>query len=109
MRRDVVVLDTDVLLWWFAVDPRLSVLADEAIRKATTVLVSPITFWEVAMLVCKGRVELDRPTKQWTNDVLASPRVEQAALTPEVAVTAAELVGMHGDLADRILPQLRSW
>ena len=103
MRTDAIVVDTHVLLWWLADDERLSAPAEEALRRAASVLVSPITFWEVAMLVNKGRVELDRTSMQWTNDVLAAGRVTDAPLTPEIAIAAAGLVGMHGDPADRFI------
>lgn len=98
-----VVLDTHALLWWHAKSDRLSAKALRAINEASVVLVSPISFWEIAMLVQKGRVALDRPTDIWVSDFQSTDRVETLELTPAIAVAAAELLDLQGDPADRIL------
>jgi PIN domain nuclease of toxin-antitoxin system len=103
LTADVVVIDTHVLLWWLGDEGRLSATARRTLLRASSVLVSPVTFWEVAMLAGKGRIELDRSTVQWANDLLASSRVTEAPLTPQVAVRAAELRDFHGDPADRFI------
>lgn len=97
-----VLLDTHVLLWWQAESDRLSKRAREQITTAGRVLVSPISCWEVAMLIDKQRVSLDRPTAVWVQDLFTSD-VSPANLTPGVAVAAAELVDFHGDPADRFI------
>ena len=99
----VVLLDTHVVLWWQAESDRLSKTARKRIEDATTRLVSPVSFWEIAMLIGKGRVRLDRPTSAWVNDFLAADRVAVAELTPVIAVEAAELAAFHGDPADRMI------
>lgn len=98
-----VLLDTHVLLWWQADVDRLSAKATRAIAAAPRILVSPISFWELAMLVEKGRVGLDRPTSLWVVDFLATERVEVAELTPSVAIGAGGLCGFQGDPADRLI------
>lgn len=98
-----VLLDTHVLLWWQARSDRLSRRARTRLADAATLLISPITCWEVGMLVARGKVSLDRPTAAWVRDVLANDRVELAELTAGTAVTASELDGFHGDPADRLL------
>jgi PIN domain nuclease of toxin-antitoxin system len=67
------------------------------------VLLSPISFWEVATLVNKGRVELDRDMQQWVYDVCSEESIKLAPLTPSAAASAACLGGFHGDPADRLL------
>lgn len=96
-------VDTHALLWWFTNPDLLSAPAARAIVDADGLLISPISFWEVAMLVDKGRVELDRPTSTWAHDVLAQEATNEAPLTAEIAVAAGELAEFHGDPADRIL------
>ena len=98
-----VLLDTHVLLWWKADRRRLSPTARRHIDDATELLLSPMTFWEVTMLVDKQRIALDRPTMSWTHDVLAEARVFLAPATPEIAVAAGELGPFPGDPVDRIL------
>jgi PIN domain nuclease of toxin-antitoxin system len=101
--RGSVLLDTHVVLWWQANSDRLSKPAATAIEQAPRILVSPITFWEVAMLVDRGRIGLDRPTAEWVNDFLSNDRVEIAEFTPAIAVAAGEMPGFHGDPADRLI------
>ncbi len=99
---ETLLLDTHALLWWQAQSGRLSTTARERIAGARQLLISPISCWEVAMLVDKGRVRLDRPTAAWVRDLLAGD-VDLAELTPGIAVAAAELSDFHGDPADRFL------
>ena len=96
-------LDTHALLWWFSSADLLSARATRATEEAETLLISPISFWEVAMLVAKDRIELDRPTGTWVNDVLAQETTDEAPLRPSIAVAAGELADFHGDPADRLL------
>lgn len=102
MQTDRVLLDTHVLLWWFSRSELLSQTALAAIEQAEGVLASPISFWEISMLVAKGRVALDRPVTTWVNDVTAAS-VELAALTAQIAVVAGSLEDFHADPADRLI------
>lgn len=102
MADDTSLVDTHVLLWWMANGERLSEAAQAALS-SSPVVVSPISFWEVSMLVGKGRVALDRPTAAWAEDVLALSSVDVAPLTAQIAVLAGELPDFHGDPADRLL------
>lgn len=99
----VVLLDTHAVLWWQAESGQLSNRARKRIEQASNRLVSPVSFWELAMLLGKGRVRLDRPTATWVNDFLSNDRVAVSELTPGVAVRAAELASFHGDPADRMI------
>lgn len=98
-------LDTHTILWWQAGGSRLSDRAAGAIARAATMLVSPISCWEIGLLVSKGRVALDRDVRTWVRDLLRQDGVEPAPLTPEIAVAAAMLrtEGFGGDPADQFL------
>lgn len=97
-------LDTHVLLWWVTSDTRLSARARTEIARAETVLVSPVSCWEIATLIRKGRLRLDRDPYIWLADVLAQERVEEAPLRPVVAAAAGLLPdAFPGDPADRLL------
>ena len=61
------------------------------------------TLDQLAMLVEKRRIALDRRTSAWVGDFLATERVEITELTPDVAATAGELADFHGDPADRLI------
>lgn len=101
----MILLDTHVLLWWQAGGGRLSPAARRALETAEAVLVSPISCWEVALLVAKGRVALDRDTAVWIHDLLETDRVSIAELSVTAAVAAAGLArgDFPGDPADRFL------
>lgn len=52
-------LDTHALLWFVLKDPQLSAAADALIADpANDVLVSPATYWEIAIKVAKKKLEL---------------------------------------------------
>ncbi len=100
---DAVLVDTHALLWWQAGGDRLSPTAARRIERADLVYLSPITCWEIAMLVTKGRIALDRPVSAWINDLVATSAADIADLSPMIAVTAGQLHDFHGDPADRII------
>jgi PIN domain nuclease of toxin-antitoxin system len=96
-------LDTHALLWWKAGGNRLSANAARQVARADTVLVSPVSCWEVAMLVGKGRIGLDRDVAQWVRDLFDDPATDVAELSPVAATQAGEFNGFGGDPADRML------
>jgi PIN domain nuclease of toxin-antitoxin system len=101
----VIVLDTHVWLWWLVEPSKLSHAARQAIDEAETIGVCAISAWEVATLVRRRRISLDRDVAAWVRQALASARVTPQLLTPEVAVAAGLLDnhGFPGDPADRLI------
>lgn len=101
----MILLDTHALLWWQAGGDRLSVGARRAIEASDTVLLSPISFWELGLLVDKGRVRLDRDVAVWVRDLLTIDRIDVAPLTPSGALIAGRLpgAGFTGDPADALI------
>jgi PIN domain nuclease of toxin-antitoxin system len=102
----VIVLDTHAWIWWTSAPERLSPDASAALGSATTIGVSAISAWEVAMLEERGRIELDRPVDRWVHDALRlDGRIRRLDLTVDIALRAAQLGrrGMHGDPVDRFI------
>lgn len=103
----MILLDTQVLIWYSQADEQLGQAARQRVYEATAVsaaAVSPMSFWEVAMLVEKGRISLNMTPDAWTTNVLSSGKIVVADLTPEIAAGAGQLRGgIHGDPADRII------
>jgi PIN domain nuclease of toxin-antitoxin system len=97
----MILVDTHALLWWLSSPHKLSRRAARTLKSARRVGVAAISTWEIAMLVTKGRIRLDRPALEWINDALAVERVELVPLTPAIAVHAARFP--PGDPADRII------
>jgi PIN domain nuclease of toxin-antitoxin system len=103
--RGLIVLDTHVLLWWQADGGRLSASAARAIEQADRLGLCPISFWEVALLVRKGRIALDRDPHRWATDVLRDERIQLVPLSATAAITAGLLPadGFEGDPADCLI------
>ncbi len=100
----MVVADTHSWIWWASAPRKLSSRARRALEEADEIGVCSISCWELAMLVAKSRLELDRDVLVWIKQSLALPRMTLLPLTPECAVLAAELTEeCHGDPADRII------
>jgi PIN domain nuclease of toxin-antitoxin system len=102
----MLLLDTHAALWLDNGDP-LSAAAHQAIRRAAPaggVLVSPVSAWEIGLLVSKGRLALDLEPVAWFQRFL---RVAGIRLTPFTVGIAAGCSFLpepfHGDPADRML------
>jgi PIN domain nuclease of toxin-antitoxin system len=93
-----------VVVWWQAGGGRLSRAAAAAIEMADSILVSPLTCWEIATLHRLGRIELDREPTTWVRDLLRSDRIATAPLSSEAAAWAGTLDdAFPGDPIDRLL------
>lgn len=101
----MIVLDTHAWLWWITAPERLSGAAREAIERASRIGVSTLSGWEIAMLVARGRISLDRDVTLWVGQALADARVESLAPGPDVAVAAGLLDARSfpGDPVDRLI------
>lgn len=98
-------LDTHVLVWLDSADSRLGAEARKAIEEAHQageLAVSAISFWETAMLVERGRLDLDIPAHAWRQDLL-SAGLREIAVDGEIGIAAVTLEGFHGDPADRLI------
>jgi PIN domain nuclease of toxin-antitoxin system len=76
----------------------------EHAARESTVFVSAITPWEIAMLVAKGRLALTLDVQEWIDTALHQPGVALAPLDPTIAVASTRLPGtLHGDPAARLI------
>lgn len=103
----LVLLDTQVWVWLLNGSERLGPKARKAIQRSLVeeaVLVSAISPWEVAMLVAKGRLVLDRDVGEWVQAALSLPGIRLEPVSPGVAVASTRLPGtIHPDPADRMI------
>lgn len=103
----LVLLDTHAWVWLLNGSARLGPKARKAIQRSLAdeaVLVSAISPWEVAMLVAKGRLVLDRDVGEWVDTALSLPGFRLEPISPEVAVASTRLPGvLHSDPADRMI------
>ncbi len=98
----MILLDSHALLWLNQGSPRLGPQARQAADEALledSLAVSAVSFWEVAVLVERHRVELDRSTDRWHRELLRSGLIE-IPLDGKIAIAAIGLPDLHGDPAD---------
>lgn len=97
-------LDTHIWLWSLLEPARLAKqVAAELENPDNELWLSPISLWEVLILVEKRRVVLDLDPAAWIRRVLARVPFKEAPLNHEVALRSRSLSLDHQDPADRFL------
>lgn len=72
--------------------------------KAGELFLSPVSAWEIGILVSQGRLSLGIPADVYVARAFSRPGVRIAALSPQIAVRSCSLPGsFHADPADRML------
>lgn len=100
-----VLLDTHAALWLARGElaAGAAALLEDVVALDAPVLISPISAWELGMLVARKRVALPSSPVAWLNGLIAAG-ASWAPLTPQVLADASFLPGeIHRDPADRIL------
>lgn len=99
----MIVLDTHAWIWLASDPDQLGSAARKAIGRDRSRGIAAISCWELAMLVARRRIELDRDPVTWMDDSLRAEDIELLPLTPAVAVASAHLEAFPGDPADRMI------
>jgi PIN domain nuclease of toxin-antitoxin system len=103
----VIVLDTQVLLWWLHDPNQLSKSAGRAIVRAEredAIRVSAISAWEIAVKNQLGKLALPMEINTWFERARAYPGLTIEPMEPLDAIASAQLPGdFHKDPADRII------
>lgn len=100
-------LDTCAAIWVANADP-IAEPASDALDRAYTAgfdtYVSPITAWELGMLVARGRLSLRFRPETWFQRLLAVPGVRLAEMSTDILIRSSFLPGTPPkDPADRII------
>ena len=101
----MILLDTHVMLWLRSGEPKLGTRARAEIDSAwesDAVAVSAISFWEVAILKAKGRIDFAEDVALWRSEQLVQGVVE-IPVDGEIGIHAVGLSDFHADPADRII------
>lgn len=76
----------------------------EARLRGAPIAVSPVTAWEVGVLVQQGRIRLAMDPAKWFSALSTLPGISVAALTADTLIASSFLPGMPpSDPIDRIL------
>jgi PIN domain nuclease of toxin-antitoxin system len=100
-------LDTCAAIWLAGEQP-VTAETIEAIENARhdrqPIFVSPITAWEIGLLVARGRINMQMTPARWFARLIEAPGLQLAEMPPSVLIASSFLPGtIHGDPADRIL------
>lgn len=103
----MIVLDTQVWLWWVHDVSKLSKRAALAIKQAEEtdgIRVSVISVWEIAIKSALGKLELSMDMDEWYRLAKSYPNLMVEPLLAQDAIASARLPGdFHKDSADRII------
>jgi len=101
----MILIDTHVLIWLDEGNAKLGqesrTSIDQALQEGE-LAIAAISFWEVAMLVQKQRVEIKMDLGAWRRNLLEQGLLE-ISLHGGIALRAGSLQDFHGDPADRMI------
>ncbi len=98
-------VDTHALIWLWTGDDHLGHGVKRNIDSALQdgeLAVSAMTFWEVAMLRGKDRLDFPEDVSAWRRELLGQGVLE-IPVDGEIGIRANELADFHADPADRII------
>jgi PIN domain nuclease of toxin-antitoxin system len=101
----VILLDTHAAIWVASNDPTLGKKSRAVVLSALEqdqLAVSAISFWEIALLVAKGRIKSPDSAAKIREQILSSG-VTELPLTGDIALRAADLGNLPNDPADRFI------
>jgi len=97
-------LDTHIWIWSVLEPHRLKKRVAVALTNDENELwLSPISLWELSVLVKKQRIELDGDFQVWVSTALSQTTFREAPFTNEVALEVSRIRFSHRDPADHII------
>jgi PIN domain nuclease of toxin-antitoxin system len=97
-------LDTHIWIWSLLEPAKLSRRVRAELEAPDNELwLSPISVWELLILIERGKVEVDKDPISWVAEISRSIALREAAVTHEVAVESRRIDLAHQDPADRFL------
>ena len=97
-------LDTRIWLWSLLDPERLTRRVVGALSSERNELwLSPISLWELLVLVDRGRVELTLDADAWIEEALARAPMKEAPISHDIARETRRVELRHQDPADRFL------
>ena len=104
----MILLDTHTLIWWANKDktslPETLLDLINQNQKNGTLCVSSISFWEIALLHKKEKIDLRSDFNTWVKVVLSIPSFKSLAPDTDILIRSVFLESFpHKDPADRII------
>lgn len=104
MTKGAYLFDTHALVFWNnkeSVSEDFIAFFDSQVQKGR-VYVSSISFWEIALLVKKGRISLPN-VHEWKNEILRNTNIRLIDPSTEEMINSTLLPDYHKDPFDRLL------
>jgi PIN domain nuclease of toxin-antitoxin system len=101
----LILLDTHALYWLDQGDAHLGSLTEDCARgawQAGELMVSAVTFWEMALLVARRKLSLGLSVTRWRAELLGTG-IGEIALDGATAALSVDLELPHKDPADRFI------
>jgi PIN domain nuclease of toxin-antitoxin system len=100
-------LDTHAWIWLragtLAAGPEALAQLRQAAQNGTW-FISTFSYFEIAHAVARGRIQLDRPLRDWLRESSGRNDPQSIELSPEIAAATATLpASFHGDPGDRLI------
>jgi PIN domain nuclease of toxin-antitoxin system len=101
----VILLDTCAVIWDALDSAQLTKRALDSIeRHADELLICDISLWEIAMLMRKGRLQVEAPAAEFLRLVLDARSYRVLPITPEIAERSTGFgSALSADPADRLI------
>ena len=103
----MILMDTCAIVWDALEPTKLSDAALAAINKAdehNTLIIADVSLWEIAMLINKGRIQIETTAANFINLYLQSRSIVVQSISPEIAELSVNLgAEINSDPADRII------
>lgn len=97
-------LDTQAFLWFVLNDPSLTQVAcDCIIEPQNDVLISPASYWEIAIKISIGKYQLPDSFEYWMQQQIQVNQFEILPIAVAHAATVVTLPFHHKDPFDRLL------
>jgi PIN domain nuclease of toxin-antitoxin system len=105
--NEMILMDTCAIIWDALEPTKLSEAALAAINEAdehNALIIADISLWEIAMLIKKGRIEIETTAANFMNLYLQSRNIVVQSISPEIAELSVNLsADINSDPADRII------
>jgi len=104
LKKDSYLFDTHALIFW----SNKELVSDDFIKyfdkqdQKGNIFVSSISFWEIALLVKKGKIEM-KDIHGWKNEILSNTNVKLINPTSSEMIDSTLLPDHHKDPFDRLL------
>jgi len=104
MTKQKLIVDTHYLIWDMRGNERFDSVLPTVQSYETELYISSISFWEVGMLVGKGRISLPFSVDQFFKDLVRLRGYKILNITPQIADVVSQYSNdINGDPADRVI------